>query len=133
MRLAARANDTRRWTGRHKPPAAIPTLGPEIQHPIGFGNDIQVVLNDNHRVPVVHQALQHTDQPNYISHVQANRGLVQHIESGPDGSTGCRFRCRYRSARQLGHQFDSLRLAATQRGALLTQRQIPQSHILQQP
>src|SRR5256885_12665742 len=38
------------------------------------------MLDDDHAVARIHQAVQHTDELVHIGHVQAHRGFVQHIE-----------------------------------------------------
>ena len=44
-------------------------FGAEVDHPIRFCNEIQVVLNDNHGVTGLHEALQDLDESMHIRHV----------------------------------------------------------------
>src|SRR5438034_1119922 len=75
------------------------------------------------------EAVQDVDQLLDIRHVQADRRLVEDIERvllrparvGP----GLHFR-------KLRHQLDALRLAAGERRALLTEREVAEAHVLQQ-
>ena len=39
-----------RRTLGHDPATACPALGAEIDHPVGLADDLQVVLDDKHRV-----------------------------------------------------------------------------------
>ena len=43
----------------------------------GGGDQVEVVLYDQHRVAALHQALQHPDQAPYVRHVQADRWLLE--------------------------------------------------------
>ena len=51
-------------------------FGPQVDDPIGFGDHVQVVLDHDHAVAAVDQAVQHADQLFDIGHVQAHRRLV---------------------------------------------------------
>ena len=48
--------------GGHDAPAAVPAFGAEVYHPIGFGNHVQIVFDDDHAVASAHQAVQHANQ-----------------------------------------------------------------------
>ena len=50
----------RRALGREAP-AHVAALGPEVDHPVGLGDDVQVTLNDDCTVVVVDEAA--TDPP----------------------------------------------------------------------
>jgi hypothetical protein len=63
---------------RDQLPAAASTFRTEIDDPIGLGDQIQIVLDHNHRMTSIHQALQHLHQPPHVRHVQSNRWLFQH-------------------------------------------------------
>src|SRR6266511_1700012 len=65
-----------RASGRHHRPARRPAFGPEIDHPVGGLHDVQVVLDHDHRVPLVHQPVQHLEQQAHVLEVQARRRLV---------------------------------------------------------
>ena len=54
--------------------------GADIDHMIGEANGILVVLDHDHGVAEVAQPLQRFQQPRIVALVQADRGLVQHIE-----------------------------------------------------
>ena len=51
-----------------------------IDDPVGLGDHVRIVLDDDHAVPAVDQAVQHARQLLDIRHVQPHRRLVQHVE-----------------------------------------------------
>ena len=61
-------------------PAVHAALGPEVDHPVGLGDHVQVVLDHHHAVAAVDQPVQHADQLLDVGHVQADRRLVEHVE-----------------------------------------------------
>ena len=116
--------------GGHHLAAAVATIGPQVDDPIGLGDDVQVVFDDHHAVARIDQAVQHADQLVHIGHVQTHRGLVQHIQGvgcfvAPSGDVVAHLG-------QFGDQLDALRLATTERGRGLAQGQIPQANIFEQ-
>ncbi len=60
------------------PPRAA--FGAQVDDPVGLGDHVQVVLDDDHAVAAVHQAVQHADELVHVGHVQAHGGLVQHVQ-----------------------------------------------------
>ncbi len=62
-------------------PPSSPPSGPEIDDPIGIADDIQIMLDDEHRIPQIDQPLQHIEKLAYIVKVQAGRRLVEQIKS----------------------------------------------------
>ena len=84
----------------------------------GFDN-IQIMLNDQHRVACIANPLQDVQQARHIIAVQSRCRLVQNIE-GFAGTALCQFGC----------QFDSLRFTARQRGGGLSDLDIAESHIV---
>ena len=86
------------------------------------------MLDHDHAVAAVNQAVQHLDQFLDVGHVQADRRLVEHVE---------RVRRLHAAPRdvvahlaQLGHELDALGLAAAQCGRGLPQRQVTEAHVL---
>ena len=76
MRLAAVGYLFRRAFG-YEFTSSLAGFGPQIHHPIGLGNEIEVVLDHQHRMPGVHQTLQHLDQASDIAGMKPNGGLFQ--------------------------------------------------------
>jgi hypothetical protein len=65
---------------QHHAPAAVSSLGPEVHDPVGLGDHVEVVLDQDDRVARVDQPVQHPDQLLHVGHVQADGRLVQHIQ-----------------------------------------------------
>jgi sulfoxide reductase heme-binding subunit YedZ len=64
----------------HHAAAGVAAFGPQVDDPVGFGDDVQVVFDHDHAVAAVHQPVQHADQLLHVGHVQAHGGLVQHVQ-----------------------------------------------------
>ena len=77
--------------------------GADIDDIIGRQDRILVMLDDDHRIAEVAQAPQRVEQPRIVALVQADRGLVEHIEHA--GEAGADLRGKP----------DALALAARQR------------------
>ena len=113
--------------------AAGAALGTQIDDPVRFRHDVEVVLDDDHRIAGVDQAMQHLQEFLDIGHVQADRRLVEHVErvlalAARDVQAeriGADFR-------EFGHQLDALALAARQRRARLAETQVTQAHVAEQ-
>ena len=54
--------------------------GADINDMIGLEHGILIMLDDDHGVAEVAQAAQGAEQPFVVALVQANRGLVEHVE-----------------------------------------------------
>jgi len=61
-----------------RPPPSPPS-GPKSIHPIGLGEDVQVVLDHQYRVAGGNQVMQDADELFHVGHVQADGGLVQDV------------------------------------------------------
>src|SRR5207302_343272 len=57
--------------------AVFSPLWPEIDEPVGIADDIEIVLDDDDRVPEVRKPVQHVQQLLHIVEMQAGRGLVK--------------------------------------------------------
>jgi hypothetical protein len=66
-----------RRASRHHRAAFHATSRRQINHPIGFGDHVQVVFDGHHAVAAVDLAVQHADELFYVGHVQAEGGLVE--------------------------------------------------------
>ena len=104
-----------RCSGRNNLTASISSLGSKVDDIVCCFDDIQIMLDDHHRIAGIHQRLKHLDELVYIRCVQTGSRFIQDV----DGSAG-------RSFGKLGRQFDPLRLSARKRPALTVQRQIRQ-------
>ena len=85
---------------------------------IGHLDDVQVVLDDEHRVARVRQTIENIDQARDVRHVQTGRRLVEHIDR-PAGA----------ALRKLRRKLDALRLAAGERCGRLTELDIAEADI----
>ena len=93
--------------------AAVTTLGTQVYHPIGLGDDVQVVFNHHHGVAGIDQSVQYPGEVLYVRHVQADGRFVEHIKRVL-GSAGfvCQFGSRWAGLGQFGYQLDALGFAA---------------------
>ena len=100
---------------RHHRAAAAAAFRAHVDHPVGLGDDVEVVLDHDHAVAAIDQPVQHADQLCDVGHVQADGGFVEHVE---------RVRRLVAAAAdvvahlaQFGDELDALRLAAAQASA----------------
>ena len=59
--------------------------GAEVDKMIGRAHRVLVVLDDDHRIPLMREPLQGCQQPIVVTRVQADRRLVKHIENTRPG------------------------------------------------
>src|SRR5467141_2064931 len=67
---------------RHHATTQLPALGAQVDHPIGGLHHIEIVLDDDDRVALVHQPVQYFQQQPYVLEVQSGRRFVQDVQ-GP--------------------------------------------------
>ncbi len=79
VRRFACSNLSRR-TRHHHPAAGISPFGPQIDHPVGRLDNIQVVFDHQHRMPFFRQAMKHIQQPFDILKMQAGSGFIKDEE-----------------------------------------------------
>jgi hypothetical protein len=91
--------------------AAAATLGAEVDDPVGALDHVEVVLDDDDRVALVDQPLQHPEQLADVLEVQPGGRLVEDVDRAPG-----------RALLQLGGQLDALGLATGQRRRRLAER-----------
>jgi hypothetical protein len=82
-------------------PAAGAPLGAKIDKVIGGFDHIQVVLDNDHRIPVIHQTMEHIQELLDIDEVQARGRLVDDLKGASRSHLA-----------ELARQFDPLGLAA---------------------
>ena len=68
-----------RALGHHLPPV-LASSGPQVDDVIGSFDDRTVVLYHQDRVPLARQILEQIDQALRVSGVEADSGLVEHVE-----------------------------------------------------
>ena len=62
------------------PAAAVAAFGAEVDDPVGRLDDVEVVLDDQHRVAGVDEVVQHLQQQLDVGEVQAGRRLVEQVQ-----------------------------------------------------
>ena len=75
--------DLFRSAGHHNLATLVTTLGTKVNDPIGASNDIQVVLDHQDRVALIHQALHHV---HHVMDPLRNQSLQGVLEQGAYGS-----------------------------------------------
>ena len=94
--------------------------GADIDHVIGGADRVLVVLDHDHRVAEVAQPLQRLQEPGIVALMQADRGLVEHVEDA--GEAGA----------DLRGEPDALALAAGERAGGAREREIFEADIDQE-
>ena len=92
----------------------------QIDHVIGGGNRVRIVLHDQHGIAQVAQAFQDFDQPVRVARMQADRRLIEHVERADQ--------MRAERSRQL----DALRFAAGKRRGQPVKRQIIEAYFIEE-
>jgi hypothetical protein len=69
-----------RRTGRDDPAAVFARLRAEIDDPIGATDDVQIVLDDQHGMPLGDDAAEHAEEDPDILEMQAGRRFVEDEE-----------------------------------------------------
>ena len=82
MGAFADASDCLRGPLRDDTSATVTAFGAKIDHPVGFRDDIEVVLDGNHRIAGRYQAVQDADELFHVGHVQSNGGFIEYVERG---------------------------------------------------
>ena len=100
--------------------AVAARAGTEVDDPVGRFDRRLVVLDDEHRVAEVAQAMQRADQALVVALVQADRRLVEHVQHARQ------------LAAELRREPDALRLAARQRARRAMQRQVVEPDVEQE-
>ena len=94
--------------------------GADVEHVIGEANGVLVMLDHDHGIAEVAQPLQRFQQPRIVALVQADRGLVQHIEHAGQARADLR------------GQPNALAFAAGQRAGGARQREIIEADVEQE-
>ena len=80
MRAGAARDNGRRRPGRDDAPAGIAGLGAQVDDPVGFGHDVEIVLDQHHRMSGIDQSVQHRNELFDIGHVQPDRRFIEHVQ-----------------------------------------------------
>ena len=122
-----RAHVIRRAFG-HQQAAGVPALGPEVDDPVGGADDVQVVLDDDQRVPGLQQLAEGAHQLGDVVEVQPGGGLVEQEQRALLGHALGR---RRGGLGQKARELQALGLTARQRGHGLAQAHVVQADVHQ--
>ena len=67
-------------------PAVDAAAGAEVDHPVGGLDDVEVVLDHDHGVALLDQAVEHFEQLADVLEVEAGGGLVEDVEGLAGGA-----------------------------------------------
>ena len=101
-------------------PPCTPGPGPHLDDVVGGADRVLVVLDDDHRVADVAQALERRDHLDVVLRVQADARLVEHVEHA------------HQARADLRRQPDALRLAARERARAAVEVQVVEADAEQQ-
>src|SRR5512133_882247 len=113
------ARDLLRRSGGDDRSAARAALGSEIDDPVRRLDHVEVVLDDEHRVAAIDEAMEHVQQDAHVLEVEAGRGLVEDVERAARVALG-----------ELGRELDALRLAARERRRALAEVDVAESDVV---
>ena len=94
--------------------------GADVDDVVGLADRLLVVLDDDHGVAGVAQVLQRGQQPVVVALVQADRGLVEHVEHAGE------------AAADLAREADALALAAGEGAGVAGERQVVEADVDQE-
>ena len=100
--------------------AILPGARTKVENAVGGAHDVGIVLHHQNRVSQVAQVVQNLDKPVRIAAVQANGGLVKHVQRADQ--------TRAERSRQL----NALRFAARKRRGETVERQILQANFVKE-
>ena len=91
-----------------------------VDEPVGRAHRLLVVLDDDHGVADVAQALERRDQPRVVALVEADRRLVEDVEHADEARADLR------------RQPDALRLAARERARRAIEREVADADVVEE-
>jgi hypothetical protein len=94
--------------------------GADVDDPVALEDRLLVVLDDDHRVAEVAQPRERVDETSVVALVQADRGLVEHVERADEAGA------------DLAGEADALRFTAGERAGGPRQRQVVEADVEQE-
>ena len=94
------------------------TVGSQVDNPVGRLNDVQMMLDNNHRVAKVCQSMEHVKQLLHVIEMQARGGFVENVE-----------RLSGRPLAEFARKLDALRFSAGESRCGLAQPDIAEAHV----
>ena len=86
---------------------------------VGDLDHVEVVFDDDHRIAAVDEFVEHIEQQADVLEMKPRRRFVEDVERTPRIALG-----------QLGGELDTLALAARERGAGLSEREVAEADLL---
>ncbi len=113
FRVSRLLDDLFRRSFGDDPAPFVSRFGAQVDNPVGRLDHVEIVLDDDDRVALLDEAVEHLEQLVDVVEVQAGRRLVEDVE-----------RLARVGPRQLGGQFHALGFAPRKRRRRLAQREI---------
>src|SRR5439155_1168032 len=113
-----RAHDLLGGSDGDQPPARLAALGPQVDHPVGALDDLEVVLDDDQRVAARHQAREAGEQLLDVGQVEPRGRLVEDEEG-----------VRLALAAEPRGELHTLRLAAGEGGERLPEAEVVEADV----
>ena len=107
--------------GVHDLPAVLARARADVDHPVGGGDGVLVVLDDDEGVAEVAQPGQGLDEPVVVALVQPDARLVEHVEDADQAGA------------DLGGEPDALGLAAGEGAGGPVEREVVEADVEQEP
>jgi hypothetical protein len=127
---ASGSGDGFRGTGGDELTAGGAGFGSEIEDPVGVGDEIKVVFDDDDGVSGIDEAMEDIEEESDIGHVKADGGFFEEKEvvgSAPGGQgVGIG-----EAGEEVRDEFDALRFAAAEGGAGLAEFQVSEARIVE--
>lgn len=91
--------------------AEVAALGADFEEVVGFGDDVEVVLNDDDGVALINEAVEEADEFFAVGEVEADGGLFEDVEVFRGEAAGALFPCG-EAVDELADEFEALGFAA---------------------
>src|SRR5262249_8109271 len=98
----------------------FPAFGPEVDDEVGGLDHVEVVFDDEERVPGLEQLFEGCQQLRDVVEMQSRRRLVEDVEQALAAR-----------GRQMGGNLDALRFAARERRGRLAETQVPEADFVE--
>ena len=105
-------------TCEYQIPSLVATLRSDVDDGIRVGDDVEIVLDDEYRVPLLYETIEDIEELLHIREVESCRWLIEDIEC---------LTCR--SLGEVERELDTLRLSTRERRCGLSESDIPETDI----
>lgn len=124
-----------RGAGGDELPAGCAAFGTDVENPVGFGQHVEVVFDDDDGVTAVDETVKEGDEFFYVGEVEADGGFFQKVEIFREVGIGGfekMFLPDLFGLGKFGDEFQPLRFSAAEGGAGLTDFEVAQAGFLQE-